>query len=167
MLLDQFMKGKKMKTEKLSGAVQVAWHQDGDFAHICFDDFEREYERTNTGHNSTPTFKLSNTPCKDLIVIELRGYSQGDFAIVKTTKDNDTPEYRKHLNHIFWDAPIYARVYIVGTDEEWYIDDNYDDIYDASREAFDKALEKTDMPADIKARVQVLLGSQDYAEYQY
>ena len=156
-----------MKTEKLSGAVQVAWHQDGGLARIYFDDFEREYERTNTGRNNTPTYKLLNTSCKDLIVIELRGYSQGDFAIVKTTKENDTPEYRKYLNHIFWDAPICARVYIVGTDDEWYIDEKYDDMYDSSREAFDKAIEKTDMPADIKARVQILLGSQDCAEYQY
>ena len=156
-----------MKTEKLSGAVQVAWHQDGDLARIYFDDFAQEYERTNTGYNDTPTYKMRNTPCKDLIVIELRGYSQGDFAIVKTTKENDTPEYRKYLNHIFWDAPICARVCIVGTDDEWYIDENYNDIYDASREAFDEALEKTDMPADIKARVRVLLGSQDYAEYQF
>ena len=156
-----------MKTEQSHGAVQVAWYQDGDLARIYFDDFEREYERTNTGCNDTPTFKLRNTSCKDLVVIELRGYSQGDFAIVKTTKDNDTPEYRDYLNHIFWDAPIFARVYIVGTDEEWYIDENYCDIYDTSREAFNNALEKTDMPADIKARTQVLLGSQDYAEYQY
>ena len=155
-----------MKTEHLPGAVQVAWFQDGYLARIYFDDFEQEYERTNTGHNKTPTYKMRNTSCKDLIVIELRGYSQGDFAIVKTTKDNDTPEYRKHLNHIFWDAPIFASVYIVGTDDEWHIDENYCDIYDTSREAFDKALEKTDMPADIKARVQTLLGSQDYAEYQ-
>ena len=102
-----------------------------------------------------------------MIVIKLHGYSQGDLAIVKTTKENATPEYRKHLSHIFWDAPICARVYIVGTDDEWYIDENYDDIYDASREAFDKALEKTDMPADIKARVRILLGSQAYAEYQF
>ena len=156
-----------MKTEQLPGAVQVAWHQDGDLARIYFDDFEQEYERTNTGHNDTPTFKLRNTSCKDLIVIELRGYSQGDFAIVKTTKENDTPEYRNYLKNIFWDAPICARVYIVGTDDEFYIDENYDDIYDSSREAFDKALEKTDIPADIKARAQILLGSQDYAEYQY
>ena len=156
-----------MKTEKLSGAVQVAWHQDGDLARIYFDDFEQEYERTNTARNETPIFKLRNTSCKDLIVIELRGYSQGDFAIVKTTKDNDTPEYRKHLNHIFWDAPIFARVRIVGTDDEWHIDEHYYDIYDTSREAFDQALEKTDMPADIKERVQILLGSQDYAECQY
>ena len=155
-----------MKTEKLHGAVQVAWHQDGDLARIYFDDFLREYERTNTWHNKTPTYKLCNTSCKDLVVIKLRGYSQGDFAIVKTTKENATPEYRRYLNNIFWDAPIFARVYIVGTDDEWYTDEHYDDIYDASREAFDKALEKTDMPADIKARVQVLLGSQDYAEYQ-
>ena len=156
-----------MKTEHLPGAVQVAWFQDGYLARIYFDDFEQEYERTNTGHNKTPTYKMRNTSCKDLIVIELRGYSQGDFAIVKTTKENDTPEYRKYLNHIFWDAPICARVYIVGTDEEWYIDENYDDIYDTGREAFDKELEKTDMPADIKARAQILLGSQDYAEYQF
>ena len=156
-----------MKTEKLSGAVQVAWHQDGDLARIYFEDFWQEYEQTNTGHNDTPTYKMRNTPCKDLIVIELRGYSQGDFAIVKTTKGNNTPEYRNYLNHIFWDAPICARVCIVGTDDEFYIDEHYDDIYDTSREAFDKALEKTDMPADIKARVQVLLGSQDYAEYQF
>ena len=156
-----------MKTEKLAGAVQVAWHQDGYFAQELFRDFEREYERTNTGRNDTPTYKLRNTSCKDLIVIELRGYSQGDFAIVKTTKENDTPEFRKYLNHIFWDAPICARVYIVGTDDEWYIDEHYSDIYDSSREAFDKALEKTDMPADIRARVQTLLGSQDHAEYQY
>ena len=154
-----------MKTEQLSGAVQVEWHQDGYLARIYFDDFLNEYERTNTAR--TPIYKLGNTSCKDLIVIQLRGYSQGDFAIVKTTKENDTPEYRKYLNHIFWDAPICARVCIVGTDEEWYIDENYDDIYDSSREAFDKALEKTDMPADIKARAQALLGSQDYAEYQY
>ena len=99
--------------------------------------------------------------------IELSGYSQGDFAIVKTTKENATPEYRKYLNNIFFDAPICARVYIVGTEDEWYIDDNYNDIYDTSREAFDEALEKTDIPADIKARAQILLGSQDYAEYQY
>ena len=156
-----------MKTEKLSGAVQVAWHQDEDLMRIYFDDFLREYEQTNTGNNDTPTFKLRNTPCKDLIVIELSGYSQGDFAIVKTTKDNDTTEYRNYLNHIFWDAPIFARAYIVGTDDEWNIDSHYDDIYDTSREAFDKALEKTDMPADIKERVRILLGSQDYAEYQY
>ena len=156
-----------MKTEQLHGAVQVAWHQDGDLARIYFDDFEQEYERTNTGHNDTSTFKLRNTSCKDLIVMELRGYSQGDFAIVKTTKENATPEYRNYLNHIFWDAPICARVYIVGTDDEWYIDENYSDIYDASREAFDKALEKTDMPADIKERTQMLLGSQAYAEYQF
>ena len=156
-----------MKTEQLPGAVQVAWHQDGYLARIYFDDFEQEYERTNTGHNDTPTFKLRNTPCKDLVVIELRGYSQGDFAIVKTTKENNTPEYRDYLKHIFFDAPICARVHIVGTEDEWCIDDNYDDIYDTSREAFDKALEKTDIPADIKARAQILLGSQDYAEYQY
>ena len=155
-----------MKTEQLSGAVQVAWYQDGDLARIYFDDFLREYERTNTGHNDTLTYKMRNTPCKDLVVIELRGYSQGDFAIVKTTKENATPEYRKYLNNIFFDAPICARVYIVGTEDEWYIDENYNDIYDASREAFDKAIEKTDMPADIKARAQILLGSQDYAEYQ-
>ena len=156
-----------MKTEKLSGAVQVAWHQDGDLARIYFDDFAQEYEQTNTGHNDTPTYKMRNTPCKDLIVIELRGYSQGDFAIVKTTKENNTTEYRKYLNHIFWDAPICARVNIVGTDDEFYIDEHYDDIYDTSREAFDKAIENTDMPADIKARAQVLLGSQDYAEYKF
>ena len=156
-----------MKTEQLSGAVQVEWYQDGDLARIYFDDFAQEYERTNTGHNDTPTYKMRDTSCKDLIVIELRGYYQGDFAIVKTTKENNTPEYRKYLNHIFWDAPTCARVNIVGTDDEWYIDENYDDIYDASREAFDKALEKTDIPADIKARVQILLGSQDYAEYQF
>ena len=167
MLLDQFLKGKKMKTEQLSGAVQVAWYQDGSFAQVLFGDFEREYERTNTGYNGASTFKLRNTSCKDLVVIELRGYSQGDFAIVKTTKDNDTPEYRKYLNHIFFDAPICARVYIVGTESEWHIDENYDDIYDSSRDAFDKAIEKTDMPADIKARVKTLLGSQDCAEYQY
>ena len=156
-----------MKTEQLSGAVQVAWYQDGNLARELFSDFEQEYERTNTGRNDTPTFKLCNTSCKDLIVIELRGYSQGDFAIVKTTKEKATPEYRKYLNHIFFDAPICARVYIVGTNEKWYIDENYNDMYDTSREAFDKALEKTDMPADIKARTQILLGSQDYAEYQY
>ena len=156
-----------MKTEQLSGAIQVAWHQDGDLARIYFDDFEQEHERTNTCYNKTPTYKMRNTSCKDLIVIELRGYSQGEFAIVKTTKENATPEYRRYLNHIFWDAPIYARVCIVGTDDEWYIDDNYDDIYDATREAFDKAIEKTDMPADIKERVRILLGSQDYAEYKY
>ena len=154
-----------MKTEQLSGAVQVAWYQDVYLAQELFGDFEQEYERTNTGCNETPTFKLRNTSCKDLIVIELRGYSQGDFAIVKTTKENDTPEYRKYLNHIFWDAPICARVYIVGADDEWHMDENYDDIYDSSREAFDKALEKTDMPADIKARAQILIGSQDYADY--
>lgn len=79
-----------MKTEQLSGAVQVAWHQDVYLAQELFGDFEQEYERTNTGCNETPTFKLRNTSCKDLIVIELRGYSQGDFAIVKTTKENDT-----------------------------------------------------------------------------
>ena len=156
-----------MKTEKLSGAVQVSWHQDGDLARIYFDEFKRDYERTDTGRNDTPTYKLSNTSCKDLVVIKLRGYSQGDFAIVKTTKENDTPEYRKYLDHIFWDAPIFAHVCIVGADEEWYIDGNYDDIYDSSREAFDKALEKTDMHEDIKARVQKLLGSQEYAAYQY
>ena len=162
MLLDQFSKGRKMKTEQLSGAVQVAWYQDGDLARIYFDDFGQEYERTSKGN--VPTFKLRNTSCKELVVIKLRGYSQGDFAIVKTTKENDTPEYRKYLNNIFWDTPICARVCIVGTDDEWYIDENYDDIYDASREAFNKAIEKTDMPADIKARVQILLGSQDYAD---
>ena len=156
-----------MKTEQLPGAVQVAWHQDGGLARIYFDDFLSEYERTNTGHNDTPTYKMRNTPCKDLIVIELRGYSQGDFAIVKTTKENNTPEFRKYLNHIFWDVPICARVNIVGTDDEFYIDENYDDLYDTSREAFDKALENTDMPADIKERVKTLLGSQDYAEYKF
>ena len=147
--------------------MSLTWIADGTLAHGLFKDFEQEYECTSKGRNDTPTYKLRNTSCKDLIVIELRGYSQGDFAIVKTTKENDTPEYRKYLNHIFWDVPICARVYIVGTDDEWYIDENYDDIYDSSREAFDKALEKTDMPADIKARVHILLGSQDYAEYQY
>ena len=153
------------KTEKLYGAMSLTWVADGTLARIYFDDFEQEYECTSKGR--TPTYKLRNTPCKDLIVIELRGYSQGDFAIVKTTKENDAPEYRKYLNHIFWDAPIFARVCIVGTDDEWYIDENYDDLYDPSREAFDKAIEKTDMPADIKARVKTLLGSQDYAEYKY
>ena len=169
MLLDQFSKGHKMsnftKTEKLQGAMSLTWMADGNLAHELFRDFEQEYERTSKG--DMPTFKLRNTSCKDLVVIKLRGYSQGDFAIVKTTKENDTPEYRKYLNNIFWDVPICARVCIVGTDDEWYIDENYDDIYDSSREAFNKAIEKTDMPADIKARVQILLGSQDYAVYQY
>ena len=154
-----------MKTEQLSGAVQVAWHQNVYLAQELIRDFEKEYERTDTGRNDTPTYKLRNTSCKDLTVIELRGYFQDEFAIVKTTKENDTPEFRKHLNHIFWDMPICARVCIVGTDDEWYIDENYNDIYDSSREAFDKALEKTDMPADIKARAKALLGSQEYPDY--
>ena len=156
-----------MKTEQLNGAIQVAWHQDGYLAHELFRDFEQEYERTDAGRNDTPTYKLRDTSCKDLIVIELRGYSQGDFAIVKTTNEHDTPEYRKQLNHIFWDAPICAHVCIVGADDEWYIDENYNDLYDPSREAFNKALEKTDMAEDIKTRVQKLLGSQEYADYQF
>ena len=35
MLLDQFKKGKEMKTEQLAGAVQVAWHQDTWDTPIC------------------------------------------------------------------------------------------------------------------------------------
>ena len=151
-----------MKTEQLSGAVQVAWYQDGGLAHMYFDDFEQEYERIND-----EVWKYRETSCKDLKLITLRGYSKGDSVTLKIPKEWDDSAAVREYGHIFFDAPIYARVYIVGTDEKWYIDEHYSDIYDTSREAFDKAIEKTDMPADIKERVQTLLGSQDYAEYQY
>ena len=151
-----------MKTEKLSGAVQVAWYQDGDLARIYFSDFKDEFERIND-----EVWKYRETSCKDLKLITLRGYSQGDSVTLKIPKEWDDSAAVREYGHIFFDAPICARVCIVGTDDEWYIDAHYDDIYDTSREAFNKALEKTDMPADIKARAQILLGSQDYAEYQY
>ena len=150
-----------MKTEQLPGAVQVAWHQDGGLAYELFSDFKDEFERIND-----EVWKYRETSCKDLKLITLRGYSQGDSVTLKIPKEWDDSAAVREYRHIFFDAPIFARVCIVGTDEKWYIDEHYDDMYDTSREAFDKALEKTDMPADIKARVQILIGSQDYAEHQ-
>ena len=173
MLLDQFKKGHGMskftKTEKLNGAMSLTWIVDVDLAQELFSDFEREYERTNTGCNETPTFKLRNTSCKDLIVIELRGYSQGDFAIVKTTKDNYTPEYRKYLNHIFWDAPVYAHIDICGNDvdQEFYISEHFADEYDTSKEGLIAAIKSCFKDnEDLKARALKLCEEfGDYADY--
>ena len=155
------------KIERLNGAMSLTWIVDVYLAQALFSDFEQEYERTNAGRNNTPTYKLKNTSCKDLVVIELRGHSQGDFAIVKTIKDYDTPEYRKCLNHIFWDAPVYAHIDISGNDQEFYLSEHFKDEYDTSKEALIAAIESCFKDDDIlKARaLELCKGFGDYADY--
>ena len=155
------------KTEKLYGAMSLTWVADGTLAHELFEDFGREYECTSKGN--THTYKLRNTSCKDLIVIELRGYSQGDYAIVKTTKENNTPEYRKYLNHVFWDTPIYAHISICGNDfdQEYFLGEYYTDEYDTSKDALITAIESCFKDDDeLKARaLELCKRFGDYADY--
>ena len=157
---------KATKTERLNGAMSLTWKADVSLAAHLFSYFEVEYERTNTSYR-TPIYKMRNTSCKDLVIIELEGYSQGDFAIVKTTKDNDTPEYRKYLNHIFWDAPVKAHIDICGSNEEFDLMEYYCDEYDTSKGALISAIEscfKND--EEVKERALALCKEfGDYPEY--
>lgn len=80
-----------------------------------------------------------------------RGYSQGEAVIIVfLDSENDNDNYRKYINHIFWDCPITIRAEVNG--REYYEDDFLsDDFYKWNRE-------------DIKARVMAWNDCSDYAK---
>lgn len=62
-----------------------------------------------------------------------RGYGQGDYAFV-ICKNSMTSEY---VNHLLWDAPVYARVSI-GDSAEYFYAECCDDEYEWDKEKFIK-----------------------------
>lgn len=142
-------------TETAKGLMTLHWVHDTDLARIYFDDFLSEYERVGR----SDTYKRIGYACKDLTVIRITGYSQGDAAWIKVPHDDATKETIEYLTKIFYDTPIYANVSIEG-DEEYNLFEFYDDIYDSSREALIAAIGKSDMTDELKARALALVPKQ-------
>lgn len=63
----------------------------------------------------------------DYEVIKTRGYSQGDYAEV-IIPNKYVGDVEKHIDHLFWDAPISARGEVNG--EDFYIDEHMKDRYE-------------------------------------
>ena len=80
---------------------------------------------------------------RDIRCISVTGYSQGDYAKVlcdftalKKLWGNDPKEedIQKHLNRLFYDAPVYACIEINGTEYNYY--DYIEDPYEWDRDTF-------------------------------
>jgi hypothetical protein len=147
-------------TETATDIMTLYWFHDTNLARHYFDDFLIEYERLGC----SDTYKRKGYACKDLTVVRITGYSQGDVVWVKVPHADDTPAMRDYFTHIFYDAPICASVSIEGG-QDYQLDEFYEDIYDSSRDALIKAINASDMPADVKARALVLVPNQNYASY--
>lgn len=61
----------------------------------------------------------------DFIIYQTRGYSQGDAVTVLIDKKTYNERLESHIDHLFWDAPIYARL-TINDDEDVYLDENID-----------------------------------------
>lgn len=94
--------------------------------------------------NGFGTYDLSIKPNKTLIVLTSRGYSQGDYAKVIYCPEDlekawgrmpEQDEMQKTIDHLYWDAPIYASVEIDGVDYPVWEMDSYND-YEWDRDAF-------------------------------
>ncbi len=87
---------------------------------------------------------LEIVPNKNIIVLTTRGYSQGDYAKVMYCPEDlekcwgnypKQESIQEQVNHLYWDAPIYCRFTINGT--EYIYDDMPEaDMYDFKREKF-------------------------------
>ena len=141
--------------------MSLHWAHDTDFADIYFDGFLSEYEQVGR----SDTYKRAGYACKDLTVISINGYSQGDMAWIKVPHDDATKETIEYLTKIFYDSPIYACVSIEGG-EDYHLSEFYDDIYDSSRDALIAAINASDMPSDIKTRALALVPKQECAGYE-
>ncbi|AXH68375.1 hypothetical protein [Vibrio phage R01] len=65
----------------------------------------------------------------DFHLYQTRGYSQGDAATVLISKKHENPEkLHEWIDHLFWDAPLYARL-TVNDDQEIYLDELLTDRY--------------------------------------
>ena len=89
-------------------------------------------------------FNLELVPNKNIQKLVTRGYSQGDYAEVYYCPDelaqawgNDPKEneLQKTFGHLFWDAPIYARIEINEEEYIYYDCPAYDE-YDFKRDDF-------------------------------
>lgn len=147
-------------TERAEGVMSLHWTHDIFLAQHYFNDFLADYEKVGR----SDTYKRTGYACKDLTVIRINGYSQGDMAWIKVPHDDATKETIEYLTKIFYDSPIYACVSIEGG-EDYQLDEFYDDIYDSSREALIAAIGKSDMDDELKARALALVPSQEYAGY--
>ena len=147
-------------TETAKGLMTLHWVHDTILAHIYFDDFLSEYEQVGR----SDTYKRAGYACKDLTVIRITGYSQGDAAWIKVPHAEATKGTIDHLTRIFYDSPIYASIEIEGG-EDYRLDEFYDDVYDSSREALIAAIGKSDMADELKARALALVPKQEYAAY--
>lgn len=147
--------------ETKTGIMSLIWTHDPALARIYFDDFLTEYEQTGR----SGTYKRRGYACKDLAIIRIHGYSKGDINWIKVPTTEATDKMREYLTHIFYDSPIYASISIEGGDG-YELVEFYEDIYDSSREALIRAIEKSDIPSDIKARALALVPvKQEYAAY--
>lgn len=147
-------------TERAEGVMSLHWALDNDLARIYFDWFLSEYEQVGR----SDTYKRAGYACKDLTVIRITGYSQGDAAWIKVPHAEATKGTIDHLTRIFYDSPIYACVSIEGG-EDYHLSEFYDDIYDSSREALIAAIGKSDMDDELKARALALVPKQAHAAY--
>lgn len=95
---------------------------------------------------------LQDTFNKNYTVLESRGYSQGDYSEIILTKEliNDYIEnfeglktadqvaefLQSTIDHLIWDAPIYARLEIETEQEEqeFYFDEYLTDVYNYDKE---------------------------------
>lgn len=97
-----------------------------------------EYDKYNLENYNIDLAKYNLEICfkNDLRFIEIRGYSQGDYAKVicdftqiesvwGTKPDEDY--FKKELVHLFYDQPVYARFDIEGKEYSYYeyLDDEY------------------------------------------
>ena len=87
---------------------------------------------------------LEFVPSKNLIVLTSRGYSQGDYAKVIYCPDDlekcwgnpaKQEEIQKMVDHYYWDAPVYARFEINGTEYYYHDTPDYDE-YEWGRDKF-------------------------------
>ena len=147
-------------TETATGIMTLHWTHDIFLAQHYFNDFLADYEKVGR----SDTYKRTGYACKDLTVIRITGYSQGDAVWIKVPHDEAAGSMRDYLTHIFYDAPIYACVSIEGG-KDYQLDEFYDDIYDSTRDALIKAINASDMPNDIKTRALALVPSQECAAY--
>ena len=99
-------------------------------------------------------------------IIETKGYSQGDFAEVAVhDKFIEEDWLRKHIDHLFWDAPVYYLLRVNG--EDYYIDEYIKDNYEYTAKEVYEICEKLFVDHKDKKYILEFIAdnSPEYAEY--
>lgn len=98
--------------------------------------------------NSFQEFLKDTFTC-NYLVMESRGYSQGDysqiiipFEVLESYKDQTLEQIENNLqdviDHLLWDQPLYARLTI--DEEEFYIDEHLKDYYEYDQDEIKQVL---------------------------